>query len=195
MAILGNNVASTSPYANADYRSMRMVRILPPYAGTVNSISVYFTGPNEAITVGSVGIYDASTRTPIANSFYKGAFQGTPEDVWVWGTHTYSAPKPALVCGTPVWAGVSNYDYYESGDLIRYGAATLDMMGGLAADNGGDFNKQLAAITANEKHVCIYLDYTPTGDACPAYSPEILIEGVTPGKLEHTSYPLLSDVY
>jgi len=187
MSILGYDTHGGQPDA-LDWRNLQLTKAQAAGNGEVNTLRVRtlkYTG--SADWLGVVGIYNASTMAPIANSYDSGALVQITNTSYHWLTYTYTGTLPVIVKDTWYYIGVAPLGGNGVPMMTRYDTDTG--MGGRCFRSDGDFNEVIDIVggTEDRKH-SIYVDYTPT-------APSLEIEGITPGAIELVDWTNVIDVY
>jgi len=188
MATLGYNVHGGQPDA-LDWRNLKLTKAQATENGEINTLrfrTLKYTG--SADWLGVVGIYDASTMAPIANSFDgPGPLVQITNTSYHWLTYTYTGTLPVIVKDAWYYIGVAPFGGNNVAMMTRYDVDAG--MGGRCNRGDGDFNEVIDIVggTENDRH-SIYVTYTPTG-------PSLEIEGITPGAIELVDWSNVIDVY
>ena len=186
MAIFGNNTPSTV------YKTVRStaqaMKIIPPESGLVYSVTMYCasdsTGvpPTWGIDLGCQ-IYN-SNRVFVSNF---SSIEMRTGDVWSWRTAPYYT-GPISVIG-----GQTYYVFISGGSVSTSYKIRVGYIAGSPNSSNivlSPYNPRIPNPLTESNLFCIYFTYTPTTPPGPA----LKIEGITPGKLEGTSWSNISTV-
>jgi len=190
MAILGNNdiTSSFQTYIMPDNYYYKMVLTgAAPVSAAIQSISFYMDTNNLfSGEFYKLAIWNASTGALVYGDTTYRAYPGGVGYIWT----TVSLQSAAsIVAGTSYYIGMWGYSktYGWSGPRLRSRYV-------VGSTNGGSYwgsypwvnPLNLASINMKEYQPCMYLTYTS--------GPSLKIEGITPGKLEYTSWSQISTV-
>lgn len=157
-----------------------------PSNATVNSISayVYYISGTSYF---KFAIWDES-KNLVTNSLSSEITVSNSSAAWK--TFNYST-KPSLTSGQRYYLGFIDDN---TGNNTRCIYQTSTGEGGYDISKVFNYTtgEDLSTLSNTDRRMAIYIDYTAS--AGPS-GPSLKIEGITPGKLEYTSWSSLSDVF
>lgn len=195
MGILGYNSPNSTTKGTiggeigSDVSRLYYIKITTPDNNiTVDSASAYMIQKSGEPTITYKYIIYNSNSSLHSMSPEGTFYSGTR----IWGTINFTNPKPVLLANTDYYLGVvgkpeDNLVYLHGYTLSPANANTKQIS---TYTNGGSITPASDG-TLGSTYLSLYLTYTDGGSAG---GPSFKIEGITPGKLEGTSWSSLATV-